>query len=243
MNRNQRIEKTEYTVRTDKTSDKRIIFFSDVHGYPNEPITDMIKEIAPDIIMIGGDLVHDNSNYLSGIELLNGLVKIAPVYMSVGNHEKRCDPDIKERIRSTGTVLLDNDYIESEGLVTGGLSTGFPCGYRGRKTPPPQAEWIEAFVKKDGFKILLNHHPEYYDAYLKGLDVDLILSGHAHGGQWRFFGQGVYSPGQGIFPKYTHGMIDNRMIVTRGLGNPHMIPRINNKPEICVINIVKEIHG
>ena len=73
---------------------------------------------------------------------------------------------------------------------------------------------------------------------IKPLPIDLTLSGHAHGGQWRFFGRGVFSPGQGLFPKYTSGMYDGgRFIVGRGLGNPIIIPRIFNSPEVLVIRL------
>jgi predicted MPP superfamily phosphohydrolase len=84
---------------------------------------------------------------------------------------------------------------------------------------------------------LLSHHPEYYPKYIKELTIDLTLSGHAHGGQWCFFGRGVYAPGQGILPKYTHGMHDGKFIVSRGLSILNPIPRINNKPEIIVIQL------
>ena len=96
------------------------------------------------------------------------------------------------------------------------------------------------FSNKEGFKLLLCHHPEYYSKYIKDIDVDLTLSGHAHGGQWRILGQGIFAPGQGIFPKYTSGLIDGRLIVSRGLGNTHRIPRINNKPEIINLIITKK---
>ena len=85
--------------------------------------------------------------------------------------------------------------------------------------------------------MLLCHHPEYYPKYIKDLPVDLTLSGHAHGGQWRLFGRGAYAPGQGIFPKYTAGVYENRLLVSRGLGNLYIVPKINNPPEILKIKI------
>jgi len=86
-------------------------------------------------------------------------------------------------------------------------------------------------------KILLSHHPEYYAQYIKATKIDLTVSGHAHGGQWRFFGQGIFAPGQGFFPKYTAGVHDDRLIISRGLGNPHPIPRFNNPPELVIVEI------
>ena len=90
---------------------------------------------------------------------------------------------------------------------------------------------------QDGYKILLSHHPEYYEPYIKELPIDLVLSGHAHGGQCRIFGQGLIAPGQGFFPKYTSGIYDERLIVSRGIGNQFIVPRVNNPREIIVIKI------
>ncbi len=99
--------------------------------------------------------------------------------------------------------------------------------------------------KKDGFKILLSHHPEYYPAYIKNTDIQLILSGHAHGGQWRFppLLNGVYASGQGIFPKYTAGeyyMNGTEMVVSKGLERrlrELFAPRIFNRPELTLITV------
>ena len=76
--------------------------------------------------------------------------------------------------------------------------------------------------------------------FIKNSGFDLILSGHAHGGQWRLFGRGAYAPGQGVFPKYTKGIYDGRFIVTSGVGNVYLVPKINNPPEVCVINLEEE---
>ena len=146
-------------------------------------------------------------------------------------------------VKETGAVMLDNEYVEFMGVKIGGLTSGFAYGgVQGKfeKTPEPKLEFLNEFDSLDGFKILLSHHPEYYPRYIKETGINLTLSGHAHGGQWIFFGKGVFAPGQGIFPKYTSGMHDGRFIVSRGLGNPHLIPRINNAPEFIVININKE---
>ena len=90
----------------------------------------------------------------------------------------------------------------------------------------------------DGFKILLCHYPHYYHRYIKNTDIDLILSGHAHGGQWRIFGRGVFAPHQGLFPKYTSGMHDDRLIISRGVvNNAKPIPRLFNPCEIILINL------
>ena len=113
------------------------------------------------------------------------------------------------------------------------------CGY---DTDPdsdfknPDLSCVELLDASDEFKILLCHYPHYYEKYLKASKLDLVLSGHAHGGQWRIFGRGVYAPHQGIFPKYTSGIHDGKHIINRGaVNNSKPIPRFFNPPEIVQI--------
>ena len=102
----------------------------------------------------------------------------------------------------------------------------------------PNVTFLNKFESKRGFKILICHHPEYYDKYLAGRRFDLILSGHAHGGQIRIGNQGLYAPGQGIFPKYTNGIVDGKMLISRGLSNTKpWIPRLFNKTELVFVDL------
>lgn len=234
---------TEYKFTADIEQNVRFVMVSDLHGCDNNPIIENINALCPDAILIPGDVIHNDKNYKRGIEFLYLCGKQYPIFMSLGNHENKFSGDIIAEINNTGACLLDNSYVEFKGVKIGGLTTGYAKGIgqgRFKKTPPPDMEWVEEFSGLEGYKILLSHHPEYYKPLLKDKNVSLILSGHAHGGQWRIFGRGIFAPGQGIFPKYTSGLYDGKMIVGRGLGNPHAIPRINNKPEIIVIDIVKE---
>ena len=95
---------------------------------------------------------------------------------------------------------------------------------------------------QDGFRILLCHHPEYWPAYIRETDIDLTLSGHAHGGQWQipFTNQGIFAPGQHLFPKYTSGIYKNRLAVSRGMANTVCIPRFFNPREILLLELVTE---
>ena len=100
---------------------------------------------------------------------------------------------------------------------------------------------LKEYDQKEDFKVLLCHYPHYYESILKNSQFDLILSGHAHGGQWRFLGRGVYAPHQGIFPKYTSGLHDGRHIISRGcVNNARPIPRLFNPCEILEVTIVSE---
>ena len=95
-------------------------------------------------------------------------------------------------------------------------------------------DWLTDFCGVPEYKILLCHHPEYWPL-LRSRKLDLVLSGHAHGGQWRIMGRGVYAPGQGFFPKLTSGVVENRLLISRGLANTTIIPRINNPVEIVYV--------
>lgn len=149
----------------------------------------------------------------------------AAVYMSLGNHDWRLDKRDKKALRKAGITLLDNGAVDAAGFLIGGLST------RVDKT------WLSRFSSRPGYKILLCHHPEYYDKYLKDREIDLILSGHAHGGQIRLFGRGVFAPGQGLFPKYHHGVYDGRLVVSAGCANTASIPRWGNPREVVVVKL------
>lgn len=98
-------------------------------------------------------------------------------------------------------------------------------------------ERLRRFAALDGYKILICHHPEYYERYVKPLPIDLMLCGHAHGGQVRIFGRGIFSPGQGFFPKYTSGIYDGRLAVSRGLANHSALPRVFNDTEVVFLNL------
>ena len=103
----------------------------------------------------------------------------------------------------------------------------------------PDKKWLEEFSQKDGYKILLCHHPEYYTGWIKGAELDtfnLVISGHTHGGQWRFFGHGVYAPGQGLFPKYAKGKF-GKLVISAGVSSTTPIPRLHNPEEIVIIRL------
>jgi hypothetical protein len=172
---------------------------------------------------------------------------IAPTFFSGGNHEdgairswmpsrKRIEKkrvyaqrDL-DAIKQSGGIFLQDSFVLKDGIAFGGLSSGLICEGR-----VPKTDWLDDFCRVEAPKILLCHHPEYYEPYLRELTIDLIVSGHAHGGQWRIFGRGVFAPGQGIFPKYTSGVHEDRFVISKGLKPSGKIPRIFNAPEVVFI--------
>ena len=235
-----KIKVTEYNFSVLGIEPTVFALVSDLHDFPNEPVLDIVDNIGADAVLIPGDFIHSSSVYERGIEFLRTSSQKRPTFCSLGNHEMKFDGDIKALVKDTGAVLLDNESCVFNGINIGGLSSGYKFGQAQKRlgeTPRPDIEWLEEYSKQDGYKILLSHHPEYYKPYIKDVSIDLVLSGHAHGGQIRLFGQGIISPGQGFFPRYTSGIYDGKMIVSRGIGNQFIVPRFNNPREIIVIRI------
>lgn len=252
-----KVKKTEYKISLCGVK-MRIAVAADLHNSSWDDIIPVIKESRPDIIVCPGDTfgsldggcvpsgeltgryIGEAAENETGFAFLRAATKIAPVYVSVGNHEVRVSDVNAKKIASTGAVLLDNTYATlKNGVILGGLTTGSAHGLL-HKSLAPDISWIKKFAALNGPKIFLCHHPEYWERYLAGEGIDLTIAGHAHGGQWRFFGRGVLAPGQGFFPKYTSGMHEkegSKLIVSRGLRKECGVPRINNPIEIVIINI------
>lgn len=179
-------------------------------------------------------------------------VKISKVLFSTGNHELYLDDLDEEYLRQCGVIYLDNEYKVEGEFVFAGLSSPYKyLANSGKaKTREEHRErwemvfskvdisWLDEFEEQKGYKVLLSHHPEFYDPYLRERKIDLILSGHAHGGQVRLLGKGLFAYGQGFFPKYTSGIYDHKLIVSRGLANTSRIPRIGNPTELVYIDVI-----
>ncbi len=232
-----------------------IAVVSDLHAQEPSAVIDSLKNKRPDYILMPGDIfefsdkITDNRNE-NGFYLFYEVAKIAPAFYSIGNHEnggtgawkpnwenkkgkqRPLSSENVERIKESGVTLLDNGFVLRDGIAFGGLTSGLSSDEH-----MPKLSWLDDFCSVDGTKILLCHHPEYYKKYLKDKDIDLIVSGHAHGGQWRLGRLAAFAPGQGIFPKYTKGVYDDRLVVSTGLKKSGRIPRIFNKPEIVYITL------
>lgn len=234
--------------------DLTVALVSDVHQREPEGVLTALQTINPDLICMPGDILERNDKgsdprqsmgdkslyrnvnarlrrgHLRGgsenaYRLFREAGKLAPVFMSVGNHEWYFSEEDKQVMAHSGVILLDNQDVLWKEIRIGGLS------------PAADLQWLESFSGKSGFKILLCHHPEYFRRFLREKSIDLILSGHAHGGQIRLGNQGIFSPGQGFFPRYTRGLYENRLVVSSGCANTVPVPRWGNPPEIVAIHL------
>lgn len=230
---------TRYELKTNNKKSYKIVILADLHSNASQEVLEKVQTEAPDLITLPGDCIdYTVAHAPQMLPFLQKLAEIAPTYYSDGNHELFHQEDI-QKVNETGVQFLLDQTVHHEELTIGGLASGFGFEKQGRwkQTPAPNADYLNAFSQESGYKILLSHHPEYYKPYLKAYPINLVISGHAHGGQWRVFGRGVFAPGQGLFPKYTSGVHENRFVISRGLGNHTIIPRIFNRPEIVVLTL------
>lgn len=238
---------TEYNLQFENAPEEgvKIVHLSDLHaatfGRDNVRLLKKIKEQSPDFIAITGDIIHlyrERDIAVAG-RTVSRLKEIAPVYYVSGNHEMRSRRwrEFKEDLRLSGATVLENEVVQTHGINVCGVN----CAFLKNEKLFTTANGV------DGFKLLLAHKPEFIERYaLAG--YDLALCGHAHGGQWRlpFTRIGVYSPGQGLFPKYisgVHSCGDMRQVISRGLGNSECPLRLFNRPEIVVVQIDKKKKG
>lgn len=235
------MEIKRYTLSGSVPKQYRIALVADLHDRDGGTIIASLRSEKPDIITIAGDLTNNFPGTREGFPpFLSACAAIAPTFYALGNHEFSFTAADMTLARQSGAVLLMDEYVSHGPLCIGGLTSQTRparLSHR-RKTVPPRLDWLSDFERQPGYKLLINHHPEYYRPYLRERNIDLILSGHAHGGQIRIFNRGLFSPGQGILPKYTHGLHDGRLIVSAGLANTvRFLPRWGNPTELVYIEI------
>lgn len=257
-NQNTNLKETEYLIESDKLpktfSGYKIAHISDFHNTNSRRIKSKIIEVLnknkPDIIVITGDLIDSRrTNILNAKEFLKSVVSIAPVYYVLGNHESRLYDvqSLTNEVQDVGVKVLRNvsEKIERQGEHIEVLGIDDPAFYiplENNYEIRQKVDNVLETVLKDSnnFKILLIHRPELLDIYAK-YKFDLVLTGHAHGGQIRLpLIGGIIAPGQGFFPKYTTGIYkenNTHMILSRGIGNSKFPFRINNRPEIIIANL------
>lgn len=255
---NNKIDITEHTVFSDRIQESvKIVHLSDLHSKPFYNVIKETEKLKPDIIMITGDYINDRYKRKEKmLEFGRSLLNIAPVFYITGNHERRldCFDDLMKELSELGFTVLLNEISEIE--IKGNLISVLGLdenqasfeAYSERKKGifeyKDMKPYFDEFALHGGFKIVLSHFPENFEAIQEmnysRYDFDIQLSGHAHGGQFilPFIGP-IYSPGQGLFPKYARGTKGERpkLIISRGLGNSEFPLRLFNHPEINVIKL------
>ncbi len=247
-----------YIIPTDRiTSSVRLALLTDLHstryGENQRELIEAIQKQEPDLILLVGDIADDEVPHDAAWELLSAIAEKYPCYYVAGNHEFWADDTegIKEQIRSFGVEVLEGTSktieIRGQEVQISGVDdpARFSGGARLEDSSVP-AEWLDQFqtvcaqVDEDAYSILLSHRPELVD-YYEGSGFDLVVSGHAHGGQVRIPGilNGLFAPNQGFFPQYAGGKYElgeTTLVVSRGLSKSRL-PRIFNPPELVVINL------
>lgn len=258
--------KTEkYSVSSDKIDSRiKIVFISDLHnctygGKEQTQLWNEIEKASPDLVLFGGDIIDQYGDIDNALTIMRKSAEKYNCCYAEGNHEQRRD-DLKEfekKVKELGIPVLKGSCAEFEINNQKIRVYGITDSVQKRKKHQTQLECCLDDLDENYYNILLAHKPQDYRKYL-GMEnntltesypdsFDLILSGHAHAGQWRIpyiLDQGLYAPDQGIFPSYTNGSFeygDTVHIISRGLAIPVrmcIIPRIFNRPELSVIEIV-----
>lgn len=240
-------------------------------GEDNRQLITRISQLKPDLILIAGDTVTAGSADVDyAVKLCGQLVEIAPVYFGLGNHENAViygedlnisfleqsgsllgdDPEdftplirnaaLLEELEKVGVTVLQNSSAEVEvngnRIEIGGISTNLSSFW------PYSGQFITRFCQENGaFKLLICHRPDVVMRYIPDYPIDLVVSGHNHGGVVRIPGKGgVFSADGGLFPVYDAGVFQSgemTMVVSRGLGGHGLIPRVFNQPELVVIDL------
>lgn len=231
----------------------RVLVLSDLHERVEAAWTEQICAVEADFAVIAGDCLEyhgcDDAKRRATLSLVRALSEKMPVFCSLGNHElgtrgnrapkgehdggRLLPPTTLELCRllsDAGATVLHNRAVRHGSFCIGGLTSAGGAALCTRL--------LTDMARENGFRLLLCHHPEYYDRYVAPHSIDLTVAGHAHGGQWRLLGHGLYAPGQGLFPRYTSGFYEqDRLLVSRGLGGRFRVPRIGNPRHFLCLTI------
>lgn len=250
---NTKIGVTNITVTSENIPDEfngfKIVHISDLHnaefGDGQKDLIGKIEAQDADIIVITGDMIDSRRTDVDkAVELITGLANKIPVYYVTGNHESRVREynELESKLIENGVTVLKNESvkIEKDGSFINIIGVDDPSfGMSAKDIFDTVSE-----LKTDGYDVLLSHRPELFETYCES-GAELVLCGHAHGGQVRIpFAGGLVAPNQGLFPEYTAGSYKSgstEMIVSRGLGNSIIPLRVNNPPELVVITLSGEV--
>lgn len=241
----------------------RIMHLTDLHsrefGEENERLVELVTAQAPDLIFMTGDMLDSKD---AGPEVVLALIEelsqIAPVYYSQGNHEKQWEKEngvlLEASLTEAGATVLDCAYadvtVNGQELRIGGYYGYYRVPHMIHNDPAVQAfenAFFDEFEDTHRLKLLLCHIPTAWADwnYIDKYPVDIVFSGHYHGGMIRIpFVGGLVAPYVGLFPEYTQGVFEGEQatcVLSTGLGTSMGIPRINNLPEIVVVDIVPSV--
>ena len=257
---NTALEVNEYGIQSDQIPEAfngfRMAQVSDLHNAEfdegNKDLISILTQTTPDIIVITGDLIDSRQTDIEiALDFAGKAAQIAPVYYVSGNHEARVPvyEELKMGLTEAGVTVLENQKVQitrdGESITLMGIQDpSFRTDYLFGDAESMSRQAISGLQNEsDGFTVLLSHRPDLFDVYVD-VGVDLVFSGHAHGGQFRLpFIGGLVAPNQGFFPKYDAGHFDEgntTMIVSRGVGNSIIPFRINNPPELVVVELKRQ---
>ena len=253
---NTTLEVSTYQIASNKIPNEfnnyKIIQISDFHNNTSSKLTkkivEKIKNQKPNIIVITGDLIDSTkTNVDIAIDMIKEIIEIAPIYYVTGNHEARTNEydNLKSQMIELGVKILENEAqeIQLNNSTINILGINDPSFNKERDIL--DSEIVKSNMEniqynKDNFTILLSHRPEVFKIYVEK-NIDLVFTGHAHGGQIRLpFIGGIIAPNQGTFPEYTDGIYrekDTTMVVSRGIGNSIIPFRVNNRPELMIVEL------
>ena len=242
-----------YEIRSDKVSDNiRIVELADLHnaeyGENNCELVEKVAALRPDLIVFAGDMMnYEDDDYSVLYSICDQLSPIAPVYACYGNNELDQflfrDRQFKRKLAEHNVTLLSNEAMDvtvknttlqliavSEGLEQFDVETN------------NSKKFVNSLEPTNNLRVCLTHYPELFHEKLLGYDIDVAFTGHAHGGMIRLpYIGGLYSNGEGFLPKFTAGIVEaedgTKVVVSRGLGSHGPIPRINNQPELVVVDV------
>ena len=221
-------------------------------GEENSKLLEVLSEVKPHVIVLTGDLIDSRHTDIEiALDFAGKAVQIAPVYYVTGNHEARIPEyeQLKTGLIDLGVNVLENQKAQitrdGESITLMGVQDpSFSTDYLFGDAESVSRQAITSLQNEsDGYTVLLSHRPELFDLYVD-TGVDLVFSGHAHGGQFRMpvIG-GLVAPNQGLFPKYDAGLFaeeNTKMIVSRGMGNSIIPFRINNPPEVVIVELKRK---
>ncbi|MCR5149910.1 MAG: metallophosphoesterase [Clostridiales bacterium] len=250
---NQNFTVTFYQIRSDKVSDNiRIVELADLHnveyGKNNSRLIEKIKNLNPDLIFYAGDMMnYKDSNYSVLFSLSDKLSEVAPVYACYGNNEINQylfeDKQFTEKLEKHGVDLLSNEAVDIEvkNSVVQIVAVSDDLKQYDIETNNSK-KFMESLEPTGNCRLCLTHYPELFKEKLLDKGIDIAFTGHAHGGLIRIpYIGGIYSTGEGFLPDLTAGVVTaqdgTQVVISRGLGDSRRIPRINNRPELVVVDV------